>query len=600
MFLDKRDKHGQLLSFEAFSLSEEIAEIGVQEFTKSLLYKELKNIFPENLTILLFKKLIYEKVFQTSSKIVISKLNNEKNINTDQYSINLFRKKKDLSNFIFVKSKENIFSVKNLNKKIRDYFWINYTKICFIRNLINFFFPFNKVTKNKNIKIAVNFLDGLNLKERSDFFWYNKDILSNKVLTYFENNSRITNKYYRNDKKKVKLKLRSLGIDFKYLYSLGCFSNNYELDNLRKKIKNLKLPKEEIFLKLNALIFISKIQFTLNFFKINNIKIHQNTEEMGTGNICRQIAIKLNGGCSFGRTKSYPTNIKGDFIGFAPNDIFFAWGEETAKRIAKTENCIEHIVITGDPYPKISSEKNLMILEKIEKLKKNKINFFILVLDSSYSDNKGLTWQITFTKKMEIFLEKILDFQKSNPEVGLIIKSKKKNSLKKLTNIFERIKKLEKENKCIFVNNNNDLASHYSKFADFTLSLSAHIQGALFQCLINSKKFRGILYDDSNLSIVEKEIYKSGENKVIFRNIDKMIDEVEKYKNGANHDPDLGQWNPEPHDPFCDGLGGKRIGLFLNNLIDCYEKGLNTKEAINKTIKEYVKVYNSDKIYEKK
>ena len=47
MFLDKRDKNGQLLSFEAFSLSEEIAEIGVQEFTKSLVYKELKNIFPE-------------------------------------------------------------------------------------------------------------------------------------------------------------------------------------------------------------------------------------------------------------------------------------------------------------------------------------------------------------------------------------------------------------------------------------------------------------------------------------------------------------------------------------------------------------------------
>ena len=412
MFLDKRDKNGQLLSFEAFSLSEEIAEIGVQEFTKSLVYKELKNIFPENLTILLFKKLIYEKVFKTSSKVVISNFNNKKIINTDLYSINLFRKKKDLSNFTFVENKENIFSLTNLNKKIRDYLWINYTKICYIRNLINFFFSFYENTKNKNIKIAVNFLDGLDLKERSDFFWYNKDILSNKVLTYFENNSRITNKYYRNDKKKIKSKLKSLNIEFKYLYSLGCFLKNHELDQLREKIINLKVSEEEIFLKYNALIFISKIQFTLNFFKINNIKIHQNTEEMGTGNILRQIAIKLNGGCSFGRTKSYPTNIKGDFIGFAPNDIFFTWGKETAKRIAKTENCINHIVITGDPYPAISPEKNLMILEKIEKLKKTGINFFILVLDSSYSDNKGLTWQITYTKKNGDFFRKNSRFSK--------------------------------------------------------------------------------------------------------------------------------------------------------------------------------------------
>ena len=68
---------------------------------------------------------------------------------------------------------------------------------------------------------------------------------------------------------------------------------------------------------------------------------------------------------------------------------------------------------------------------------------------------------------MEIFLNKILDFQKSNPEIGLIIKSKKKDNLKRLCKLFERIKKLEKENKCIFINNNNELASHYSKFADF-------------------------------------------------------------------------------------------------------------------------------------
>ena len=31
---------------------------------------------------------------------------------------------------------------------------------------------------------------------------------------------------------------------------------------------------------------------------------------MGTGNILRQIAIKLNGGCSFGRTKSYQQILK--------------------------------------------------------------------------------------------------------------------------------------------------------------------------------------------------------------------------------------------------------------------------------------------------
>ena len=597
MFLDKRDEKGQLLSFKAFLLSEEIAELGVQKFIKSKIYEELIRVLPKNLTILLFKKLIFEEVFKTSCKIIISSSNNEKKIDTDFDLINLLQEKKGLSNFYFFKKKKKIFKLQNLSKKIRDFVWKNYTKICFVRNLINFFFPFNK-NNQENIKIAVNFLDGYNLEERSDFFWYDKKIFFNRVITYFESDSRI--KKIDSNKKKVISKLNSLNIDCKYLYSLKNFEKNKELDNLRKKIENLNVSREEIFFKTNTLVFISKIQYTLNFFKNNKIKVHQNTEEMGTGNILRQIAIKLNGGCSFGRTKSYPTNIKGDFIGFTPNDIFFAWGKESAKRIAKTENCIDHIILTGDPYPPASHEKNQIIINKIERLKKNNVKFFILLLDSSYSDNKELTWQITYTKKMEIFLNKILDFQKSNPEIGLIIKSKKKDNLKRLCKLFERIKKLEKENKCIFINNNNDLASHYSKFADFTFSISAHIQGALFHCLINSKKFRGIMYDDSNLSIVEKELYDIGWNKVIFNDVDKMINELNKYMINPDQSSDLGKWNSDQHDPFCDGLGGKRIANFLKDLVHFYEKGFDTKKAIENTINEYSKVYNSDKIYEKK
>ena len=44
MFLDKRDEKGQLLSFKAFLLSEEIAELGVQKFIKSKIYEELMHV----------------------------------------------------------------------------------------------------------------------------------------------------------------------------------------------------------------------------------------------------------------------------------------------------------------------------------------------------------------------------------------------------------------------------------------------------------------------------------------------------------------------------------------------------------------------------
>ena len=51
--------------------------------------------------------------------------------------------------------------------------------------------------------------------------------------------------------------------------------------------------------------------------------------------------------------------------------IFFLHGaKKSAKRIAKTENCIDHIILTGDPYPTASHEKNQIIINKIERLKK--------------------------------------------------------------------------------------------------------------------------------------------------------------------------------------------------------------------------------------
>ena len=79
------------------------------------------------------------------------------------------------------------------------------------------------------------------------------------------------------------------------------------------------------------------------------------------------------------------------------------------------------------------------------------------------------------------------------------------------------------------------------------------------------------------------------------------MNELKVFKNKSNQESDLGKWlDASNHDPFCDGKGGERIQIFLKNLINFYDQGLKTDKAIKKTINEYTKVYNSDKIYEKK
>ena len=69
MFLDKRDEKGQLLSFRAFAISEEVAELGIKNFKQTKIFKELKNLFSEKYLILLFKKLIFESVYEIHVKL---------------------------------------------------------------------------------------------------------------------------------------------------------------------------------------------------------------------------------------------------------------------------------------------------------------------------------------------------------------------------------------------------------------------------------------------------------------------------------------------------------------------------------------------------
>ena len=47
MFLDKRDEKGQLLSFKAFAISEEVAELGIKNFKKTRLRTRTRIRSPE-------------------------------------------------------------------------------------------------------------------------------------------------------------------------------------------------------------------------------------------------------------------------------------------------------------------------------------------------------------------------------------------------------------------------------------------------------------------------------------------------------------------------------------------------------------------------
>ena len=592
MLLDKRDKKGQLLGFSLSPTAYKVSEICLESFKKNKeLFNFLNSVFPKKLIDLYFQKLFFELAFDVAYKIVL----NEKKIYTDFPLVELLQKKDQFSEIEFIKIKKK----KNLKKSLRNFLINNLNNLILLNDKILkiYFKIFKKFDDKKIAKIAVNFVEGVSKNKRSDFFWHDKNSFSQNVYTYIESQDRI-NKLY-NSKNFLAGVLNEENISKLSLYNPIYFQSEKKIEEIRVKINNLKFNDNFNFMKTHINIMLTKIQFWFFFFKENNIKIHINSEESGLSNIIRQISLKMFNGCSIGKLKSYPTNIKEDYMGYFPNDIYFTWGKESTSRLKNTYNCIKYFIISGDPYPNIDKAKQTNFEIKINKLKNRGKENLIMLIDSVYSENKDINWHLIYKEKMKLFFEEFLKLQSNNNKIGLIIKSKKKNNLKGLGAIYDKIKNLNDQNECILIEENNDLTSHYSNYVSMIVSFSTYIQGAFIQALVKDYNKRGLIFDDTNLTILEKKIYEFGKDKVIFNDLNKMISEISIFYKKKDPENKLGLWkNLDEFDPFGDYSGGQRIGIFIKTLLENFNSKKNAEESIKNALKHYSNLYGENKIYE--
>jgi hypothetical protein len=593
-FFDKRDNDGKLLGYKIYPLQYLIAQVCFSQFKDCGTYKILKDVLSEKLIEIYFKKLFYESALKIACQIILLENDNKQKkytIKTCFPFIKYLKGYKRFENLYFIQKNQT----NGLRNIIKNFIWKNSNLIYFFFKYLTFGYFEKTSKKNNQNKIAVNFLEGCDFKKRNDFFWYNKNLFSHgEVISYVEHENNFK-KFGSPEKQKQQLAQNNIKIisykKFQY------FKPNEFFSEITKKIKSEpKLSDENAWSKEHALTLIKRIQFWFNFFKIQNIKIHFNSEELECSNIIRQVALELNNGCSIGKIKSLPTNLEGDFIGFYPNNIFFVWGKDSAKRISKTYNTIQKILISGDPYPTKNSEKDKNFLKKINSMKDNGINFFIMLLDSSHSKNSEANWQLMYSENMENFFLNFLKLLESHKDIGLIIKSKRKNNLKSLNKIYPKIKILEQKQKCLLIDDNNEIAAHYSSYADITVSAGAFIPGTLIQCAINNSKNRAVIYDNTNLRKFETELYANFHNKLIFNDLDFLTENIISLKKSNTIEKKIGLWeNIENYDPFMDGEGGKRVGKFTRELLDNLNLGLDSNSAIKSSTENYLKKFGSDK-----
>ena len=155
------------------------------------------------------------------------------------------KENKYFSDCILINKSKKI-NLDNIKKFLIDFFWEQYSIISKILHLFSFILRFKK-KENKNAKIAVNFLEGLKIDERSDFFWYDKKSFFNNVITYFEDGKRISR--FEKNKDLIFKRLKFLNIRYEYLYQLRYFLKNSNIDAIRRRIEKINSVGDEKFLK---------------------------------------------------------------------------------------------------------------------------------------------------------------------------------------------------------------------------------------------------------------------------------------------------------------------------------------------------------------
>jgi len=593
-YLDKRDDHGVLLRYSAYELAYEVANNALRIIKNTQIYDYLVKSFPSKYIDLYYEKMFFLDFLPIAHQLVIYQ--HDKRHLGEEYINNI-----DVSSFPSKILLQEIWPEPGINyskpynfqlKKIAKIIYKSVKESIYSSRILNYNNQ-NSDKKTLQVNIAVNYQEGFDLNNRTDIFWYPKSgIKSESVIVYYENQQTMLDKDAEQTAKEF---FRKCGFRQIKLWEWRAPINHKFKDKLIK-FKSLKQTNEiEKWLNKTAYSLCKSILYWSTFFEENGIKLHYEHSESGLESIIKQIALHNLGGLSVGKLRSVPLNLKGAFLGYYPNDIFFTWGNKSAKGILSSNPHIENIIVTGFPYCSRNNKtkNNFQNGNKI-----NKKKFSILLLDTNNSPNKDLM-QVVDSFAMTMFYKKFLDWTRDDQSIELTIKPKKPHWLENLNGILEIIEDLERTtSRCHLVKDpQGKMASTFLQDVDMVVSISAFMPSALIETVINGA--RGVIWDYPNFRLHEPDLYKWGENKVIFSDLDEMLSRLEIYKNNPEKYPDLGDWSEhlDDNDPFRDNRGGERIGTYMRWLLEGFEQGMDREENILKANQLYADAWGKDKIF---
>ncbi len=584
----QRSKNGEFLTYTARRNVLEFSTKVLEKLENLKIYKKVIKVIPKNYFDTFIVKKIYYDLYPFFLKNEINEWNQIKNKKIYQNIIpglyyNIFKE------FDYKAKGVKIIKTNNtnyLNQKSK----LAVPKLI-LKDIIKFlsisnFESLSQQANGKNSLIAVNYIEGIQDGKKSDiYFMNNSELNNNDLLIYFE--SKYLMNRFNSSQFHIINYLKKNKINYIKIWKYKKKFTLKEIDNLLNFISIYKSNDYfGEFLKIILKDFLKKINFWYSFFYQFNIKIHFDATETGDDVIAKQIALEKVDGLSVGKLRSYIWGNPPYFIGFYPNDIFFTWGKHSESQLLKSFNPINKIFQVGNIYPKTDQIK-VNELNNINKyFLNNDIKFKILLLDTNYNLNNSKDTQYHFIDEEFIvnFYYKFLKLTEQNPEIGLIIKSKRNQELDILIKRNNRIKGLKNNANCYIIPDPfQKIVTHYSNLCNICVGLSSiAFPSALLECAINNK--RSIFLDYGNIAQFEFELIKNIKQNIIFNDLNKMIKNIIEFKNNSIDYKDLGDWSDilNKIDQFKDNNGSSRASKIISVIHNLFNEGNSKMYILNK------------------
>ncbi len=467
-------------------------------------------------------------------------------------------------------------------------------------------FQYKELVSNRS-NIAVHFMEGVDLKRRSDFTWFPESGIDPKRILviidsdniYHGNDSNVFSRRKCSVPSFVLQEIEKLGMRWvfigrnvgpprgKELHRISLEGKNCYIDNMKKKIK-FGIDKW-IFEKGKRLI--KEIEMWTVFYRTFNIGLYFLSGEESPSYISRGIAFDLlghEGGFILSKQRSDLGDPPKALTGYHTKDIFFSWNERANEVLKPRYNVVRTQVIVGHPND-INFHRKDKELELVKKrIMENGAEFIIALFDTGHGLGKSF-----LTPDMESFYKVILTWILEDTSVGVVIKSKKPYILGTLPKINLLLAEAQATGRCERLSNEvGRLPSDASRISD--IAIGAGVSSALTEAVIAG--CRGCHYHKAFPK--RHAYYEWGYGKLVFDDLEQLMNALKKYKSNPQLISDLGDWSAYLAllDPFRDGKSGTRIGDYLRWCLEGLDARLPRDAILKQTNEKYAKKWGSQYI----